>query len=352
MQPSAKSAWIFAASASLLLLLWGLIGCGQPAPASSHDELAVLTLPEVQAAELNGRALRVVATTSIIGDIVGQVGGEAIGLTTLMGPGQDPHSYEPSANDLTNVAQADVIFVNGWDLEEALVNSLATIGAEAIVAPVSANITPRAFGGADHAADEDHAAEAEHANEAEDKHEHGGADPHTWFAVSNVEQWTSNVAQVLGALDPKHRDAYAANAAAYLAQLEELQTDITAQMASIPAEKRVLVTNHESFGYFADAYGFETLGTVIPAMSTLAEPSASDVADLIGVMAVHNLCTIFTETTVSDKLAQTVAAELSGCETVSVVPLYTGSVGPAGSGADSYIGMMRTNVAAIIAGLQ
>ncbi|MCA9873598.1 MAG: zinc ABC transporter substrate-binding protein, partial [Anaerolineales bacterium] len=327
MRPLMTCRPLTAVVAVFVWLVLALAGCSQPAPAAETavPDLAALALPDAAALDLNGRALRVVATTSIVGDVVKQVGGDAIDLTTLMGPGQDPHSYEPSANDLTSVAQADVIFVNGWDLEEALVRNLAAIGGQALVAPVSANITPRAFNEANHA----------------DEHDHGAADPHTWFAVPNVEQWTRNVEQLLSELDPAHQETYAANAAAYLAQLAALQTDILAQVATIPPEKRVLVTNHESLGYFADEYGFELLGTVIPAMSTMAEPSASDVSNLIAVMAEHSLCTVFTETTVSDKLAQTVADELSACDTVNVVPLFTGSVGPAGSGADSYLGMMR-----------
>ncbi len=322
---------------SLALLWLGLVGCGQtavPATAVSPNNPTTLALPELDAVNVDGRALRVVATTSIIGDVVAQIGGQAIDLTTLMGPGQDPHSYEPSANDLTSVAQADVIFVNGWDLEEALLRSLATIGDQTPLVPVSANIQPRAFSGEGSGDD------------------HGGADPHVWFAVPNVAQWTRNIEQILSELDPAHQDTYTANAAAYLAQLEALQTEAAAQLAVIPADKRVLVTNHDSLGYFAAEYDFETLGTVIPAMSTLAEPSANDLATLIAVMDEHKVCTLFTETTVSDKLAQTVAAELSSCDTVNVVPLYTGAVGPAGSGADSYIGMFRANIRAIVAGLQ
>ncbi len=113
-----------------------------------HDheaEAEMLTLPEVTAVDLNGEPLRVVATTSIMGDVVAQVGGEVINLTVLMGPGQDPHSYEPAARDLTAVAQADVIFINGWDLEEGLVDDLANIGEGALVVPISANISPLVF---------------------------------------------------------------------------------------------------------------------------------------------------------------------------------------------------------------
>jgi zinc/manganese transport system substrate-binding protein len=123
-------------------------------------------------------------------------------------------------------------------------------------------------------------------------------------------------------------------------------------LARIPAEKRYLVTNHASFGYLAHEYDLRVLGTVLPAASTLAEPSPSDLVALIGQMKEHGLCTLFTETTVSDKLAQTVAAELEDCDQVAVVKLYTGAIGPAGSGADSYLGMFRHNVDAIVAGLK
>ncbi|MBK7897317.1 MAG: zinc ABC transporter substrate-binding protein [Anaerolineaceae bacterium] len=310
----------------------------------AHDaEAEMLLLPELAAAALNGEPLRVVATTSIIGDVVAQVGGAGISLTILMGPGQDPHSFEPSARELTAVADAHVIFVNGWDLEEGLVDDLANIGEDALVAPISANIAPLAF------------AEGEHEDEVHDEgeaHEHSGADPHVWFAVHNVEQWAENVAHVLSDLDPANAEIFAANAAAYVEELEALEAYAEAQLAAIPANNRFLVTNHDSFGYFAQDYGFTVLGTVIPSLSSVAEPSASDLTDLIAVMQEHAVCTLFTETTLDDALAQTVAGELSGCDEVQVLKLYTGAIGPEGSGADSYIGMFRANVDAIVAGLQ
>ena len=315
-----------------------LVGCagGEQAAAPAEDQQVaagppVLALPEVSAVELNGRPLRVVATTSIIGDVVAQVGGEAIELTTLMTPGQDPHSYQPGAAQLTAVSDADVLFLNGWDLEESLVSTLQTIGALKLFVPISASIKPLPFGEGD---------------------EHGGADPHVWLDVANVQQWTRNVQQVLSELDPAHAAEYAANAAAYLAQLETLQNEVKEEVATIPPEKRLLVTNHESLNYFALAYGFETVGTVIPAASTLAEPSAGELAALVEVMRERGVCTIFTETTVSDTLAQTVAAELEGCVAVEVHPLYTGSLGVAGGGADSYVGMMRNNAAKVAEGLR
>lgn len=319
--------------------------------AHEHEgEVEMLQLPEVTAVDLNGEPLRVVATTSIIGDVVAQVGGEAINLTVLMDQGQDPHSYEPSARELTAVADAQVVFINGWDLEEGLVDDLANIGEDSLVVPVSANISPRAFAEDSHEGEEQ---EGEAAEEGEDhEHEHSGADPHVWFSVHNVEQWAENVEHILSDLDPANAAVYAANAAAYVEALEELEDYAEAQLANIPAENRFLVTNHDAFGYFAEEYGFTVLGTVIPSMSTVAEPSASDLTELISAMAEHGVCTIFTETTVNDALAQTVAGELSGCDEVQVLKLYTGAIGPEGSGADSYIGMFRANVDAIVAGLQ
>ncbi len=327
---------------TVALLVTGCAGSATLPPQASdkdaHEAVGagMLALPALKAADLQGRPLQVVATTSIIGDVAAQVGGEAIRLTVLIGPGQDPHSYQPAARDLTTVAAADVIFVNGWNLEEGLIASLASIGEDALLVPVSANIEPMAFG-------EIKGGEID---------AHSSVDPHVWFSIHNVEQWIENIAQVLSDLDPVNAEIYRSNAAGYRAELADLADYASNRMAAIPAEKRFLVTNHGAFGYFARDYDLEVLGAVIPAMSTLAEPSASDLSNLIETMQAHNLCTIFTETTVSDKLAQTAAAELSGCASVQVLPLYTGSVGPAGSDADSYTGMFRANVDAIVRGLK
>jgi ABC-type Zn uptake system ZnuABC Zn-binding protein ZnuA len=332
-----KRWWTGIVVLAALALLAGCGGgaAGGPTPAAQEEQGAadVLALPELTAVFLNGRPLRVVATTSIIGDVVAQVGGDLIELTTLMAAGQDPHSYEPGAGELTAVADADLLFLNGWDLEESLVNTLQSIGADIPVVPVSVGISPLAMG-----ADEEHG-------------QHGGADSHVWLDVANVRAWTATIADVLSALDPANAEAYAANAAAYDAELAELDAFIKAEVATIPAERRLLVTNHESLNYFARAYGFGTVGTVIPAASTLAEPSARDLAGLVEVMRERDMCTIFSETTVSDALAQTIAAELAGCDVVGVRPLYTGALGLPGSGADSYLGLMRANVGEIVAGL-
>ncbi len=319
----------------LLALLMACSGgaVGEETAVSNNNSTGMLTLPSLTAVDSSsGRLLQVVASTSIIGDVVAQVGGEAIELTTLMASGQDPHSFEPGAQALTAVAQADIVFVNGWNLEESLASNLETISGNVPVVPISANIQPL------------------HLNDGAE--EHDGADPHVWFDIENVAQWVENVVQVLSTLDPANATVYQSNGEAYRTQLTELDQYVTAQLTAVPPERRVLVTNHDSFSYFAQAYDFEILGTVVPGLSSIAEPSANDLSHLIEVMAAHNVCTIFTENTSNSSLAQTVADELAECDAVQVIPLYSGSVGKAGSGAESYISMFRTNVDAIVAGLK
>lgn len=307
-------------------------------------EEAALQLPELAPMEPeDGRTLRVVATTSIIGDVVGQVGGEAIELTTLMEPGEDPHSYEPSTADLTRVADADVIFINGWDLEEGLVDDLANIAGDAPLTPISANITPLAFGA--------HEEEADGGSE-EEAQGHEAADPHVWLDPQLVMQWVQNVEMVLSSLDPERTQVYEANAAAYEEELAALDARMEEALGQIPPERRKLVTNHDSLAYFARRFNFEVVGTVIPGASTVSEPSAQALAALVERMREEEVCTIFAETTANARLAETVAAELEGCEEVQVLSLYTGALGEPGSGADSYVGMMEGNLEVIVEGVR
>lgn len=327
---------------ALCWLVAVLSGCGGDVSSGSGGnatEPAVLSLPDVPVMVTDGRPLRVLATTSIIGDVVGQVGGDAIDLTVLIPPGQDPHSYQPGAADLTAAADADVVFVNGWDLEEGLVKALATIGGDAVIAPVSAGITPRTVS----AIDGDHQTATSN---------HGPVDPHVWQDVANVIQWVDTIRQVLSAADPARAATYAANAEAYRQELQQLDGDLRALFGQIPPERRVLVTNHDNLGYLAAAYGFEIVGTVIPSISTLAEPTAGALADLVQTMRAAGICTLVVESTAGEQLARTLQNELTDCADVKLITLYSDALGPAGSGADSYVGMMRANAAALVEGLK
>ncbi len=286
----------------------------------------------------DGRRLQILATTSIIGDVVGQVGGDAIDLTVLIQPGQDPHSYQPGAADLTAAADADVIFVNGWDLEEGLVNTLATIGRDVVIAPVSAGIEPR---------------RVETTGSGQNSPgDHGPADPHVWQDVANVIDWVDTIRQVLSEADPARATTFRANAEAYQQELQRLDGDLRALFGEIPPERRVLVTNHDSLGYLGAAYGFEIVGTVIPSISTLAEPTAGALADLVQTMRAAGICTLAVESTAGEQLARTLQSELTNCADVKLITLYSDALGPVGSGADSYVGMMRANAAALVEGLK
>jgi len=324
--------------AFLLIMVLGLTACSQDQLGETGTQTGIesaariLDLPKVEAINLDGQKLKVVATTSVIGDVVGQVGGEAIDLITLMEPGQDPHSFEPSAGDLADVTDAHVIFVNGWNLEEGLVDDLENIAPDAILVPVSAGIEPITPTHNENAVT-------------------NSVDPHTWLDPHLVLSWVKNIEKILVTMDPDHATAYESGATAYQGKIDELIEYIDRQVAAIPAERRQLVTNHDSLGYFAKAYDFQVTGVVIPAASTIAEPSSNDLAQLVEQMDVAGVCTIFTDRTASPRLAETVTNELKNCAVVRVIPLYTGALGSAGDAGDSYLRMMKVNIDAIVEGL-
>lgn len=350
----------------LLLLCLILAACGSEADSHDHgshadedehaheNEGGDLVLPELDAIALDGRMLRVVATTNIIGDVISNIGSDQIELTVLMTQGEDPHSYESTPQDLVAMEKADIIFVNGWDLEERLAADIEENFSSKMVA-ISAGVEPLDFDNSEHGHEDEEHEDEEHADEDEehadeDDHGHSGADPHVWFDVHNVERWAENTAEVLSEADPANAEAYQASLGAYIKQLEALESEIETMLEELPAESRKLVTNHDALGYFAKAHNFEVVGTVLPALSTNADPSAGELAELIEIMEHEGVCTVFGETTSSNELAETVAAELDSCNTVQVLTIYTGSLGD--GEANSYIGMFRSNVQTILEGLQ
>jgi ABC-type Zn uptake system ZnuABC Zn-binding protein ZnuA len=291
-------------------------------------------LPELRPANLaEGEKLRVVSTTGIVGDVVKNVAGDGVELTTLIGPGQDPHTYQPTPRDIAAIERAHVVFVNGFHLEEGLESTIdAAAGKDSPVVSVSAGIRPRPSSSGDAPGSDGHSA---------------AGDPHVWFDPANVKQWTDNIEATLSARDPANAAAYRERAAVYSRQLDELDAQIRDRVAQIPPERRKLVTDHEALGYFADRYGFQVLGAVIPSVSTSAEPSAGDLAALVEVIRAQGVPAIFVGTTTSPKLADLVARETGA----QILPVHTGETGVAGSGAETYLGMMRANVDTIVSGL-
>ena len=291
----------------------------------------VVALSLVCAASLGSCAsVRCVATTTLVGHIVSQIGGEAIDLTVLLPPGADPHSFEPTPMDLVAVARADVVFISGAGLETDLAALLEN--ASGPVVSLSENVDLRTLSGS--------------LGESETG-DYEGTDPHVWLDPSNVGVWAVAVADTLAELDPDDAAAYRDRAALYQVALAELDAWIVEQVARIPVERRKLVTDHTVLGYFAARYGFEQVGTVFPGFSTLAEPSAREIAALEDVIIDLGVPAVFVGTTVNPMLAEQIAIDTN----TRLIFLYTGSLSEPDGPASSYIELMYYNMNAMVEGL-
>ena len=284
------------------------------------------------------RALSVVATTTILADVTGQVAGDTAQVTTLMEAGADPHNFEASAQALALMQEADLIVANGAGLEEQLQGPIAE--AERTGVPVfhaTDHIETLTFAGTDgHDEDEPRHDEDEPGHE----HEAGAVDPHFWMDPTRMADVARALGTQIGSLS-SDAGAISAQADDYAAQLEQIDTEITRALASIPDGDRTLVTNHEAFNYFAERYDFTIVGTVIPGLSTGAEPSARDLEELVHTIERQQVSAVFTENTAPEQLTQTLAAEVGS--DVEVIELYSDSIGDDGSGATTYIEMLTAN---------
>jgi ABC-type Zn uptake system ZnuABC Zn-binding protein ZnuA len=283
--------------------------------------------------------LKVVATTSIVGDVVSQVGGDLIELSVLLPVGTDPHSFDPTPQDMSKVAEADLVFANGAGLEEFLEDLIASAGAEGKIVYLSEGIDYLMFeDGINH----DEGQEGEHEGD------HDGVDPHTWTDPNNVIVWVGNIEHALSEVDPEHADAYGANVQAYRTELGDLDAWIREQVALIPEDRRKLVTDHTLFSYYAEEYGFEQVGALIPGYSTLAQPSAQELAEIEDAIGAYGVKAIFVGNTVNPALAERVAEDTG----VLLVFLYTGSLSEAGGEAGTYLEYMQYNTQAIVEALK
>jgi zinc/manganese transport system substrate-binding protein len=281
----------------------------------------------------------VVATTSILGDIASNVVGEEGIVEFLIPIGGDSHDFSPSAQQTARLTEADLVVANGLNLEESMVDVLGTAQADgAMVIELAPLVDPIPFTGPEHEDEEGH----------EDEDENGGEDPHFWNDPIRVGDAALALAAELMASHPD--GGWQERAAAYAGEMEATDTAISALVEDVPEGSRKLVTNHEAFGYFASRYGFDIIGVVIPGGSTLAEPSSAELAELVEVMEHEAIRVIFAETSQPTALADAVAAELG--EDVQVVELFTESLGPPGSGAETISEMLITNAERIAAALE
>jgi ABC-type Zn uptake system ZnuABC Zn-binding protein ZnuA len=307
--------------------------CRAPSTTLHSDELPAFS-PVVLGP---GERLKVVATTSIVSDVVQNVGGERIALTTLMPLGADPHAFEPTPQNMASIVDAHVVYASGAGLEAFLESLMASAEVGDRIVHVSHGVALLQLDDAD-----------EHEEEQGDEYHFEGADPHTWFDPANVIVWVRNIQETLSSLDPANAAKYEANAAAYTAQLEALDASIREQAAQVPQANRKLVTDHTVFAYFARQYGFEQVGAIFPGASTLASPSAKELAELQDLIRGQGVKAVFVGKTVNPALAQRVAQD-TGARLVFV---YTGSLGEAGSPGSTYLGMMEYNVSEIVGALR
>ncbi|QHC69811.1 zinc ABC transporter substrate-binding protein AztC [Rathayibacter sp. VKM Ac-2801] len=289
---------------------------------------AVLLLSGCTAAEEDDRPL-VIVSTNILGDVVGELVGDEAQVVTLMKPDADPHSFEISAQEAARLRSADLVVSNGLGLEEGLQQHLD----EASGADVPAFVAGDAVDVLDYSE-----------GEAE-----GSPDSHFWTDPGRMIDVVDSLGPVLAELDGVDPAAVRDRTAEYRAELERLDSEMAAAFAAIPAERRALVTNHHVFGYLADRFDFDVVGAVIPGGTTLAAPSASDLADLVDAVEKTGVPTVFAESSSPDRLVQALASEAD--IRVEVVELFTESLtGPEG-GAPDYLAMMRVNTQRIATGL-
>ena len=287
--------------------------------------------------------LPVVATFSILGDMVERIGGEHIALTTLVGPDGDAHVYQPTPKVARSVAEADVLFLNGLEFEGWLerLAEAASFGGAMVVA--TKGVVPIAFDDHDdhddHADHDDHDEHDEHDDHDDHAgHDHGAFDPHAWQSLENAVIYANNIAAGLAQADPENAGDYYANRAAFITEVETLRADIGAMMKSLPADKRTVVTPHDAFGYFAATYD---LTFVAPqGMSTDSEVSAADVAALITQIREESISAVFIESITDNRMMQQIANETGA--TIGGT-LYSDALSAQSGPASTYLDMMRHN---------
>ncbi|PIO98325.1 Periplasmic solute binding protein [uncultured Pleomorphomonas sp.] len=288
--------------------------------------LAILAAGPALAAD----RLPVIASFSILGDMVARVGGDRIAVTTLVGPDGDAHVYEPTPDDVKAVAGAKLLVVNGLGFEGWMDRLAEASGYKGPVTVASNGVAPREM--AEEEDGHDHA-------EADGDHDHHGVDPHAWQDVANAVIYVKNIAAGLDAADPEGKATYDANASAYVAELEALDAEARTAMAALPADRRKIITSHDAFGYFGAAYGLELLAP--EGVSTESEASAADVARIIRQIREDAIPAIFVENIKDRRLIDQIAAET---DAVVGGELYTDALSAKNGPAPTYVDMIRHNI--------
>lgn len=272
--------------------------------------------------------VEVVATTTQIGDFVREVGGNAVAVDQILQPNTDPHSYEPRPSDVAGAAAAKLVFASGDGLDEWIGQVVSDSGSDARVINLGASVPERLPG-------ESSGTEA------------SPYDPHWWHDPRNAEAAVREIEHRLAAADPSRKRLFERNAEVYLAKLRALDAGIARCMASVPRSQRKLVTDHDAFGYFADRYGIDVVGAVIPSQTTQAQASAKDLSALAGLIEREHVEAIFPESSLSPKVAEAIASQTGATADHT---LYGDTLGPEGSGGATYLGMEAANADSMVRG--
>jgi len=311
---------------------------------------------DTDTADGGGERPTVVVTTTTLGDVVRNLVGDQVEVVTVMPVGADPHDFQASARQVDDIRRADALVVNGAGFEEGLLDVIESAEADGV--PTYEAITDvEVLEVGEHAEDEhaddehgDEHADDEHAEEDGDDHGHEGVDPHFFQDPARTAVAAAGIGGFLAeAVDGIDADALQADVDAYVAELEALDAEVEALLAGVPDDRRVLVTNHDSFGYFADRYGFEVVGTVVPGGSTSDAVGAADLAELARTLRELDVPAVFTENIAASRLADALAGEVG--EDVEVVELLTDSLGEDAGEGGSYVDLVRTNAERIAAAL-
>jgi zinc/manganese transport system substrate-binding protein len=282
--------------------------------------LAILGAAPAAAQEPQPGKIKAVATFSVLADLARNVGGDRVEVTSLVGPNGDAHVYSPTPGDAKTVAAANVVFVNGLGLEGWMTRLVTASGTRAPMVVATKGITPRRM-------------------EDEDRPGRTVTDPHAWQSVADAKIYVANIRDGLIAVDPAGKATYQANAAAYLAKLDELEREVKAAIARIPADRRKIITTHDAFGYFGAAYGMSFIAP--EGVSTEAEPSAKEIAKIITQIKKQKIPAVFleniTDPRLMDRIAHETGATIGGT-------LYSDALSPPDGPAATYIDMMRHNI--------
>jgi zinc/manganese transport system substrate-binding protein len=290
----------------LVGLLLAISGCSALAQERAQEGLQA----RVQA------RLNVVSSFSILGDLVRNVGGDRVNVTTLVGPNGDVHVYTPAPSDSRKIKDAQLVVINGLGLEGWLSRLVQSSGSKAAIVTASRGVAPRKWG--------------------------SDADPHAWQSVANAEIYVANIRDALAAVDAADAEFFRANAQRYLASLDTLDREVRATVAQIPPDRRKVISTHDAFGYFAAAYGIEFIAPL--GVSTESEPSARDIARIVTQIRTARIPAVFLENISDDRLMRRISAE-TGAKIGGT--LYSDSLTDEKGPAPTYIDMVSHNIKAL-----